>query len=410
MTRFMRTSPDLARRPLCTNDKIDVCRGLFAFLVVVAHSLEVTFAMLPAARERLGSATFQVLVGAAGTGIYWVMGFFVISGYCIHLSVQRLNGPGGFPLKTYFIARLTRILPLYYLALLFAILVEWWIASDRPANWPYGLSYQVLVCQVVLLQNLTQTYGSFASSWSITNEVFYYAIYGLLVAASLGRGRRPIPMGIGVCLGVGGAMHMAYRLGLRSPAVASAALLFGLGMIWFLGALVAAHRQRLAADTRVQVMARAWPLVFAASVVLRCTYRVGIEFVLMGSGLAFTLMLIRFLGKDHEYASRAAAGRPAPHPRPIIAGIGLASYPSYLFHGPIIMLVGWVLIRLGIVLDWRWSWALLASSGIASGIIGGYLVEAPIMTWRAALLRRISSSTGTRRVGDQVQLPIVATN
>ncbi len=402
--------PDLATARLHTNDKIDVCRGLFAFLVVIAHGLEVTFSMLPIAREDLGSLARQVLGGVAGTGIYWVMGFFVISGYCIQLSVQRLNEPGGFPLKTYLFARLTRILPLYYLALLFTVLVEWWIASDRPANWPNGLSYLVLGCQVLLIQNLSQTYGSFASSWSITNEVFYYALFGLLVYRSAHRGSRPIVAGIAVCLGIGGIMYLAYRLGLRSPAILSAATLFGLGINWFLGALVAAHRDRVAKDTRMQAVARSWPLVLAASVGLQCTDRVRIEFVLMGSGLAFALMLIRFLGADRAAAGPSRSGSLAPRTTAIIACLGLASYPTYLFHGPIMMAVGSIMIRSALVLDWRWTWIVLASSGIASGIIGGYLVEGPIMTWRAGLLRRLKSAAATGRVGGSAQIPIAATH
>ena len=275
----------------------------------------------------MGRLTRQVLVGAAGTGIYWVMGFFVISGYCIHLSVRRLNERGRFPLKTYLVARATRILPLYYVALLVALLVEWWIAADRPLNWINGLNNRVLVYQVLLLQNLTQTYGSFASSWSITNEAFYYVLYGLLIVAWLRWGRSPIPVGIGVCLGVGCLLHLAYRLGLRTPVVASSAMLFGLGAIWFLGALVAAHGHDSLGNREPRPSPHWWPLILAASIGLRCTYVVGIEFVLMGSGLAFTLMLIRFLGKDHETSGGGPPVRPSPRLRAILEGLGLASYP-----------------------------------------------------------------------------------
>jgi peptidoglycan/LPS O-acetylase OafA/YrhL len=409
MSRSAERIPDPARRRLSTNEKIDVCRGVFAFLVVVAHGLEVTYSMLPIALDRLDSSVRQVLVGAAGTGIYWVMGFFVISGYCIQLSVQRLGETGGFTLRTYLIARLTRILPLYYLALLFTALVEWWIASDRPGNWPNGLSYQVFACQLLLIQNLTETYGSFASSWSITNEAFYYLLYGLLVVWTLRRGRRPVPLGMAACLGVGGLAHLSYRLGLRSSAIVSTATLFGLGTLWFLGALIAAHRDRVARDARLQVLARTWPLILAASVALRCTDRVGIEFVLMGSGLAFTLMLIRFLGADRERGGRVEAASLGPRTRTIVAGLGLASYPTYLFHGPVMMAVGSTMIRTAFMLDWRWTWVVLASSGTASGIVGGYLVEAPIMTWRAGLLRRLKSTAETGGIGGQVKLPVAAT-
>ena len=73
-------------------------------------------------------------------------------------------------------------------------------------------------------------------------------------------------------------------------------------------------------------------------------HHVGIEFVLMGSGLAFALMLIRFLGKDHE---ASVVARPFDRLRGSVdpQGLGLASYPTYLFHGPVMMAVGSVIIR-----------------------------------------------------------------
>ncbi len=393
---------------LGTNDKIDVCRGLFAFLVVIAHSLEVTFSILPDQRAGLGPVA-ELFVRAAGSGFYWVMGFFVISGYCIHLSVQRLCDRGAFTLRTYLIARATRLLPLYYLALMFAVIVEWGIASCRPANWPNGLNYQTLSGQVVLIQNLTQTYGSFASSWSITNEAFYYAFYGLLVVAAMQRGLRPLSIGLASCIGVGGAMYLAYRFGLRSPAIATTALMFGMGTHWFLGALIAAHRDRLARDPSAQFVARAWPLILAASVAVKCLENKGSELIMMGSGLAFALLMIRFLGADRGRPASPASAGPGRRTQSIIAGLGLASYPTYLLHGPIIMLTGSVLIRLGLADDWRWTSMLLAASGIASGVLGGYLLEAPLMSWRAAFLRRISAGDARGRIDTAVQLPIPAT-
>ena len=39
------------------------------------------------------------------------------------------------------------------------------------------------------------------------------------------------------------------------------------------------------------------------------------------------------------------------------------------------MAVGSVIIRVGLAVDWRLTWVILASSGIVSGVLGGYLVE-----------------------------------
>ena len=49
-----------------------------------------------------------------------------------------------------------------------------------------GSTWRRFVAQVLMVQNLSQTFGSFAASWSITNEVFYYVLYGLLAVLAAG--------------------------------------------------------------------------------------------------------------------------------------------------------------------------------------------------------------------------------
>src|SRR5262249_5119821 len=153
-------------------------------------------------------------------------------------------------------------------------------------------------------------------------------------------------------------------LGLRSPAILSTGMLFGLGINWFLGALVAEHRAWLRQDRQVQAIARLWPVLPALPIGLRCTARVGMEGVWMGRVVAFTLMLVRFRGRDQERASQERSGGTRAESRPLITALGLASYPTYLFHGPILMLVGSIMIRWGLAVDWRWTWAVLATAGI----------------------------------------------
>ncbi len=100
----------------------------------------------------------------------------------------------------------------------------------------------------------------------------------------------------------------------------------------------------------------------------------------MISGFAFTLMLIRFIASDHS-------GLPPLKPRWLevsITWLGLSSYPTYLFHGPIIMLEGSAILRWGLISDWRATWAVLSVAGIAWGIALGLLAERPIMDWRSA--------------------------
>jgi len=133
-TAWSRDSIAKSFRPvrITANDKIDICRGLFAFLVVAAHAVDISWSIHPDAPARFPWWLHRFLLYVVAAGVYWVIGFFVISGYCIQLSISRSISGKSFPLARYLAARFTRILPLYYLALAFAAVVEWLIAGARP--------------------------------------------------------------------------------------------------------------------------------------------------------------------------------------------------------------------------------------------------------------------------------------
>jgi hypothetical protein len=241
---------------LSIHARIDVCRGLFAYFVVIAHALEVSWGVHPVEVEKVPVPVRHWLACTVGSGIYWVMGFFVISGYCIHLSVARLRDDGRFPLRVYLWARLTRILPLYYAALAFTLLVEWLIAPARPLCWEDGRDGPTLLAQAFVVQQMGRTYGAFAASWSITNEVFYYGLYGLLCTLAAGRGDRPMRAGLALCLAVAAVTQGLYATVARTPTILGLGMLFGLGINWFLGVLLAEHGPALARSRRAAALAR----------------------------------------------------------------------------------------------------------------------------------------------------------
>lgn len=368
--------------------KIDVCRGLFAFLVVSAHALDLCRVLHPRAFASLPPDLDRLIYFTVEHGIYWVMGFFVISGYCIHLSVDRLMGPERFPLGSYMIARLTRILPLYYAALLFTIAVEALIADARPPLLTKGLNPLVLLSQVFVLQNLTQTYGSFGASWSITNELFYYLFYGVLASLAVRRRGRPAWVGMAVCLAVATLMQALYATVAHSPYVLSLGLLFGLGINWFLGALVASHAAELVRFRAVRVVSRAWLPLLAAVIYAREEGIMPNQALFLLSGLAFALMLVRF----HAASSMKPRVALPPRVASVVHVLGLASYPTYLFHTQIQMLLGSAILRWGLISDCRVTWLVLVGVGIVSGVVLGLVVERPLMTWRAGLLKRLKST------------------
>ncbi|MDR3620375.1 MAG: acyltransferase [Paludisphaera borealis] len=381
------------------NEKIDVCRGLFAYLVVTAHAFELACSLDPGWAGPLPPVVRNFLFYGVGSGVFYVMGFFVLSGYCIQSSVRRQIVNDGFPLKTYMIARLTRILPLYYLALLFTVVVEYvtplW--TSRPTIWSNGVSGKVLLCQTLLIQNFTQTFGSFAPSWSITSEVAYYILFGVLAAVCVPLRLRPAVVGMGVCAGVGLILQIVYRAGFQSPAVLGTGLLFGLGTIWFLGALVAENTSGFREAPGLLTIARAWPLTLALSIGMWCSQRVHQEFVFLAAGGAFTLMLIHFIGQQ-----RPAPTEPRREPRRHTEFLGLTSYPTYLFHGPILLAFGAALQAAGVATPWWKIWPAATLFALACCAPMGVLLELPIMVWRAGLLKRLKSAPAPRAAAPSI--------
>ena len=88
-----------ASRAWALHEKIDICRGLFAVLVVVAHAQEIAFGVHPGAVEGPNTWPNWIATTVFGSGMYYVMGFFVLSGYCIHLSVARSMKADHFPVQ-----------------------------------------------------------------------------------------------------------------------------------------------------------------------------------------------------------------------------------------------------------------------------------------------------------------------
>ncbi len=278
----------------------------------MAHAQEIAFGIHPGAKESVLTASGQLLTTVLGSGMYYVMGFFVLSGYCIHLSVARSITADRFPVKRYMAARLSRILPLYYLGLVAALAVEWWIADARPHEWPNGLDAPTFFGQLVMLQNLTETFGSFASSWSITNEVFYYIFYGLLAwcLAGRGAGARPAWAGLAICVGAAIVGQGLYVTVGRNPYVYSTGMLFGLGMLWFQGALVALYGRALITFPLVRRVAACWPLVLASAIAWRTAGLMPHGPYLI-SGRAFTLMMLDFLASPQTSPPRRRLSTPA---------------------------------------------------------------------------------------------------
>jgi peptidoglycan/LPS O-acetylase OafA/YrhL len=167
------------------NDKshlpfLDGIRGIAILAVFLFHSLGVSYGFdkLPWAGmlrdfdvPRSFLLLYPLTYGSAGVAV-----FFVVSGFCIHLSYQRSKDKRW---MRFFTRRFFRIYPSYILA----VFVFFFI-------WPWG-SFNVsslsqfaqLGSHVLSIHNLHERtfFGINPSFWSIAVEIQLYAIYPLLV-------------------------------------------------------------------------------------------------------------------------------------------------------------------------------------------------------------------------------------
>jgi peptidoglycan/LPS O-acetylase OafA/YrhL len=131
--------------------------------------------------------------------------------------------------------------------------------------------------------------------------------------------------------------------------------------------------------------------------------RVHLQLVYVVLAVAFTVMLIYIVATEKDPRGRGASRRSSR----LVEMLGLASYPTYLFHGPLLLLVGSAILRWKLVSDWRLTWLILVSVGISAGIALGFLAERPIMNWRAAFLDRLRSQQ-TRTTRGEVKVPVLS--
>lgn len=166
---------------------LDTLRGFAILGVFLFHSLGISFGydQLPwvhGIRDYSQSKSFLLLYPLSyGTG--GVAVFFVVSGFCIHLSHIRSASKswGNFVGKRFF-----RIYPPY----LFAVILFYFGWPFLIGQDPHNETSWQLISHLVSIQNLDSkvVFGINPSFWSIAIEIQLYAIYPLLLAISIKHG------------------------------------------------------------------------------------------------------------------------------------------------------------------------------------------------------------------------------
>ncbi len=123
-----------------------------------------------------------ILVGAGRAGAFGVDLFFVLSSYLItELLIREDRARGGIDVRSFYVRRILRIWPLYYLFVLFTIFVVPKMGIDTPLPAPYIAGFLLFVGNWVCAANGYP--GSVANVlWSVSIEEQFYISWPLILS------------------------------------------------------------------------------------------------------------------------------------------------------------------------------------------------------------------------------------
>ena len=299
---------------------LDGIRGLAALYVVMHHCWLVTFHGYPA-------NTGPTWLGWLVFGHLAVVGFIVLSGFSLAMAPARhgwkLGGLGRFARR-----RARRILPAYWAALAFSLVVGWAVMPELHSGPPDGRS--VLVYGL-LLQDVFKAPVPNGAFWSIAVEAELYLVFPLLLLMR----RR-----VGALLTLAAVAVPVIVVGLLRPSVATAdkltgmapqfAPLFAVGVV-AAGVVVAGGRLRRVRWAWLAVVAGA-PTVFLMIThgsVWTVDHYYWIDLAICP---AIALLLAALAVGQADLLARLLTTRP-------LRALGKCSYSLYLIHVPIVLVV-----------------------------------------------------------------------
>jgi peptidoglycan/LPS O-acetylase OafA/YrhL len=304
---------------------LDGLRGLAALFVVLHHCYLMSYPGFPV---NTGPGPLGWLL----YGHLAVVLFIALSGFSLALAPARhdwhLGGKARFAHR-----RAWRILPPYWAALVFSLVIAWAVVPQPGSAPPDGKS--VLVYGL-LLQDVFGSPEPNGAFWSIAIEAQLYVVFPLLLLVI----RRA-----GAALMVTAVTAVVVVVGLLAPHVAAVQLLLRLTpQFAALFALGLATAGVLRAGDRIRELPWQWFALAAALPVLVLLLLRGtvwfdqeIFWVDLACGPAIALLLAAIATGKAATAERLLATRP-------IRRLGSFSYSLYLIHAPIVVAISTVVV------------------------------------------------------------------
>lgn len=303
--------------------RLDVLRAVAILLVFVFHyfnNVNQAFAQV-AAHAPTGDANTalnSLVSKIAGLGTSGVPLFFVLSGFCIHLSVLR--GRRAFRAKDFYWRRFLRIYPAYFISLaIFSLLAAFKILNSL--NLKMFLTHLFLIHNFFNHQILLSINAPF---WSLAVECQFYLLYPLVLWVGSKRGlKTSLFLTLLICFleQISCSLSPAFTRFTQEQFCLGTTL--GTWCTWILGACLAeAYLQRkrffqkrlfwVGASVALFVIGRTGPFIF--------------EFRFLLDAFLCAVLLEIYL----------ASNRPLAWIERLLVPIGLISYSIYLWHQPLI--------------------------------------------------------------------------
>jgi peptidoglycan/LPS O-acetylase OafA/YrhL len=341
------------------NPFINRLRGILAFLVALGHASYICY-IFPTTDDFVRAALKPAVMYS---GFNYVIGFFVLSGYCIARST--LNHP--FSFASYVALRVTRIYPALIACGLLAGLVEASLFSNpnRIAVWESGIDFRTF------LWNLTGTggllanqFGSYAPIYTVSYELLYYAVWGLVLACF--RVKAAL-FGMTVAM-----LMLGWAREFSFPIVLSA--------IWMIGAAIALYQDPISKIMRKFPLWLVWLVCLIAFFWGNSAFsRFGVVLWQLPGSLCTIACGLLFAAIIASHLARTGAKLFFDD------WLGDISYPLFLAHGPVIIFVGSVAKAAGLTASYGILLSLLLGSSLVVAQVIVIFVERPIMSWRRHL-------------------------
>lgn len=317
-------SLDQSDRPIARLPFVEGIRGYAALMVMLGHCAHASYRLM-------GSESFfqaqwrDRLLWLAWPANEMVYLFLMISGFSLFYSedVRRLRMPAT-RLSTFAKRRAWRILPTYYLALVFGLIVLAIVPNHLidglPALGPVPVTVAGIAAHLALIQNFKESwlYQGNGPLWSMAFEAQLYLLFPLLYWACK---RYPAVLVCGVAIVLDFAIHHGNEQ------------LFVLRLLrWFALGILAADLYRRASIRKIPASAF---LTIGVALVL-----VGyLRFSFIGGGYRLFLIwgggfMLLLIGMTRKPESRLNPMNAKP-----MRWIGIRSYSLYAFHFPVLWAV-----------------------------------------------------------------------